>query len=487
MENLQYRRQFVLCPTEISDFSSWNKYHITDKYILYAHPDLVQLVHVEKNKSLVLLGDLYDPMNPEFTNQNIFESLLQYDNLNELIEATGKFAGRFVIFFIKNSSISIFHDASAAKKVYYTTETESIWCASQPHVLAKYCKIDETEYKPLREFIKSDKFISHDQVFILDNTIYETVKQLLPNHYLDLENKKPVRFWPNKSNKTISLNEGIEEGSKMLKGIFESANNRYELMMAVTAGNDTRLLLAASRSVSSNVFYYTNYVPRLNDDHQDIVVPSKLFQTLGMKFNVLKYSKEVDEEFKQAYYKNTLFPSEVHLPIIYNYYKNFPDKINLPGTFSDISRSFFNTYRKNITPDLLAKIWDYGDIEYVIENYKIWIEKSVEKIKQYNYNVTDIFNWEERYGNWVTQYMAEKEIAQDEFAPYNCRNLMQIFLSVPAKYRDVHTNIYFRSMVKHLWPELLSQPFNPNRRKYTSHYLKKVNLYWSVRRIARGW
>ena len=487
MENLLYRRQFILCPKEISDFSNWNKYYLSDKYILYAHPDLVQLEYTEKNKSIVLLGDLYDPVNPDFNNQDIFERLIKYDDLNELIEASGQYAGRFIIFFVQDSSINLFHDASAAKKIYYTTDTASMWCASQPHVLAKYCNIKETDNKLYHDFIKSDKFISHDKVFIMDNTPFDSVKQLLPNHYIDIQNKKSVRFWPTKANKPISLNEGIEEGSKMLSGIYKSANNRYELMMAVTAGNDTRLLLAASRSVSENIFYYTNYHPRLTDDHQDIVVPSRLLEKVGLEFNIQKYSLEVDDDFKEIYYQNTLNPSEVHLPIIYNYHKNFPDKINLPGTFSDIARSFFNTYRKNITPELMAKLWDYGDIEHAIEKYRIWLNQSGEIIKNHNYYITDIFNWEERYGNWVTQFQAEKEIAQDEFAPYNCRNLMKVFLSVPRKYRDVHTNIYFRSMVKHLWPELLTEPFNPNNRKIMSYTIKKMGIYWPIRRLIRGW
>lgn len=487
MNNLLYRRQFILCPKELSDFENWKKQKVTDDYILYAHPDLVQLKHTEKNKTIILLGDLYDPFNPEFTNQDIFERLFKCDDFSELLVAAGQYAGRFVIFFVRDGSIKIFHDAAAAKKVYFTTKTPRMWCASQAHVLTKYCNIEETKNKLYHDFIKTDKFISHDRVFIMDNTPYDTVKQLLPNHYLDVNDKKTERFWPYEPNKSISLNEGIELGTKILAGIYKSANNRYDLMMSVTAGNDTRMLLAASREVSDNIYYYTNYHPRLTDDHQDIVVPSRLLKKIGLEFNIQRYSTEVDEDFKKAYYQNTINPSEVHLPIVYNYHKNFPDKINLPGTFSDIARSFFNTFKKDITPELMAKLWDYSDIEYVIENYKIWLDQSGELIKKHNYYITDIFNWEERYGNWVTQFMMEKEIAQDEFGPYNCRNLMKVFLSVPRKYRDVHTNVYFRGMVKHLWPELLTEPFNPNNRKIMSYTMKKMGIYWPVRRMVRGW
>ena len=68
-------------------------------------------------------------------------------------------------------------------------------------------------------------------------------------------------------------------------------------MMAVTAGNDTRLLLAASRDVCDNVFYYINKIPRYNEKHQDIVIPSQLFQKIGLNFNILEYTIDVDEEF----------------------------------------------------------------------------------------------------------------------------------------------------------------------------------------------
>ncbi len=146
-----------------------------------------------------------------------------------------------------------------------------------------------------------------------------------------------------------------------------------------------------------------------------------------------------------------------------------------------------NTYRKRITPKLLAIIWDYKGNRYVIENYSKWINEIEKKLESLDYNILDLFNWEERNGNWYSQFQVDKDIAQEEFTPYNCRKLMDIFLSVPSKYRDVHTNIFYRAMIKKLWPELLSEPFNPNLKKYSSYYLKKAGLYWGIRRMTRSW
>lgn len=489
MENLLYRRQFILGPEEISNRPNWNKYNILDKYFLYTHPDLVQSEFSEGKKRIILLGDMYDPENKDHSNLDIISNILQYDSPIEIIESSFKYAGRFACVVILESSVFIFNDASASRKVYYTTETDNIWCASQPHVLEEFCNIPKSNSEQLLKFYQSKEFQKHQKVNIINNTSYDSIKQLLPNHYLDLQTKKHIRFWPSKRNKLVSLNEGVEMGAKILSGILTSANERNELMMALTAGNDTRLLLAASREVSDNVFYYINKIPRYDEKHQDLIIPQRICDKIGRKFNILEFSKEVnDEEFKKIYLQNNLFANERNLPLIYNtYYKRFPNKINMPGRFSDIARNFFNTYRKDITPELLATFWEYKDIDYVIEEYRKWLSIAGPLSKEHNHNILELFNWEERNGNLYTAFQVDKDIAQEEFTPYNCRRLMEVFLSVPNKYRDMHTNVYFRAMMKHMWPELVTIPFNPNRDKYLSYTLKKLGVYWTIRRFTRGW
>ena len=53
MENLLFRRQFVLSPQEIDNRPSWNKYEIHNGYFLYAHPDVVQTEYGENNKKII--------------------------------------------------------------------------------------------------------------------------------------------------------------------------------------------------------------------------------------------------------------------------------------------------------------------------------------------------------------------------------------------------------------------------------------------------
>ena len=488
MDKLLYRRQFILSQEEISNRPGWNFYTLPFGYFLYAHPDVAQADISEKGKRLILIGNIYDPFNKSHRNEDIAARLVRSDTIEDLAISSSDYAGRFMMLFSTPSGFFIFNDASASRKVYYSCDTKPAWCASQPHVLAEYLNIKKSANPLVISYYKSKEFRNHDKSGVRNNSVFDSIKQLQPNHYLNLLDNKVHRFWPLKRNELISMNEGVTEATKMLKGIINSANERDELMMAVTAGNDTRLLLAASRDVSGDVFYYINNISRYDEKHQDIVIPSRLLNKVGLKFNILDFSTEVDRDFREIFMQNNLFAIEGNLPVIYNtYYKRFPNKINLPGRFSDIARNFFNTYRKNITPELLVTFWVYEGVEYVIEQYRIWLEEASKIAEEYNYSILELFNWEERNGNLYTQYQVDKDIAQEEFTPYNCRRLMEIFLSVPNKYRDIHTNIYWRAMIKHLWPELMSEPFNPNRRKYVSYYLKKAHIYWPIRRVGRGW
>jgi hypothetical protein len=202
--------------------------------------------------------------------------------------------------------------------------------------------------------------------------------------------------------------------------------------------------------------------------------------------NIIEYSNDVDKEFREIYFKNDEFANEKFLPIIYNvFYKRFQDKINLPGLLSGISRNYFDTYKKNITADILVKRFKYENNKLAYNSFKEWIDGVQEIAYELKYDIGDLFNWEENNGNLHTKVQSNKDIAQDEFAPFNCRNLLITFLSVPKKYRNRYTNIFYKAMIKYMWPELLSEPFNPNLWKY--YYATKLRLYWTLRWLKKGW
>ena len=80
-------------------------------------------------------------------------------------------------------------------------------------------------------------------------TYYSGVSRLLPNHYLDLNDWEATRYWPGEEVE-IEQDVGriVEEMLSELHGIFGALVRRYDRpKMSLTAGKDSRCLLAAAR------------------------------------------------------------------------------------------------------------------------------------------------------------------------------------------------------------------------------------------------
>jgi hypothetical protein len=487
--NLLYCRQYIFCQKEIPELSGWNNF-IIDNYKLYVHPNLTVSSIKGKGKELYLLGSLFDHKKMDTTNEEILDKLIISKTFEEFLQDSENYTGRFILIFKQNSSLKIFHDPSASRRIYYYMNGSNFCFASQPFLIAKYFSIEKTK-KPeiLQCYDNSTQALFHEKTGVLHSTIYEPIKRLLPNWYIDVDKREVMRFWPYRKLNPISLNEGVESVSSMLKGFIKNIHHRNKLIMALTSGNDSRLLLAASRDICDDVFYYIFLLPRMKDEyHPDVVVPKKIMNRIKLKENVILYNTTVDEDFKEIYFKNNEFASEANLPIIYNFmYKQCAGRLNLVTSMSDVTRNFFQTTRKIITPELMATIWQYKNNPYAIEHYRNWLNEIKPLATKCNYSILDLFNWEERVAVWNASYASDTDIARDEASPFCSRRLLEIMLSVPKKYRDLNTNIFHRTMIKHMWPELAEFPYNPIFRRRASYILKKAKVYWVIRSIVRGW
>jgi hypothetical protein len=80
-------------------------------------------------------------------------------------------------------------------------------------------------------------------------------------------------------------------------------------------------------------------------------------------------------------------------------------------------------------------------------------------------NVLDLFEWEQGHGNWLAMTQLEFDSAwRDIFTPYNSRDVLVTLLSVDESYRRKPEYRLFRDLMARLWPEVLREPINPERR-----------------------
>ncbi|MBB3071652.1 hypothetical protein FHS14_004661 [Paenibacillus baekrokdamisoli] len=462
---LLYRRQFIMGPRSVA-LSGWKTLDIDGKHYLTIHPDLqFEQTTINNGIQLTLLGYIIDPYHPNETNMMILNRL--QDNLSSFEELTKRsepYGGRWIIIHRDNCGVRLFHDPCGLRQIHYMDTEEGLWCASQAIRLAEILNIKEDNDASMQQFMHSPQFESEERAWAGEGSPYKGINHLIPNHYLDLNRVTVHRYWPYENLKPLAIKEAVVEAAALLRGSVESIAQRYKVMIPVTAGWESRSLLAASKNIKNKVYYYIGKHEHLSDESQDVRVPAKLLKRLGLEYHVDECKEEMDESFKNIYNRNVTMAR--HLPkslIIYRHYKHTQDRINICGICSEIAKKCVYThhYARHITPELLAKVFKYKNMEYPTAIYARWLEQTEDIAKRSKINIFDLFYWEMRMGNWGAMYAAEQDIAVEEFCPFNNRKLLTILLSVPEKYRIPPNFTLYREIVKSLWEQTLIEPVNP--------------------------
>lgn len=476
--HLLFRRQYLISPIQIECPFRYDTIKINGNYTLYYHRDLVVTKVSNKKRTLILLGDLYDFQDQKASNTEIINKLLVYDFLT-LVEETFRFAGRFVLIYAEPNVVKLYSDAVAQRKIFHTIKDNNVHCASNPHLLAKVLGLEKTKNNCWLDYYQSSEFKENLNSNIGYFTLYDEIRQVLPNHYLDLVHNNVYRFWPLERIKKIEDKDVVHHSAQMIKGFVLAAANRYPLMIPVTAGGDSRLILAATKERTRNVFYYINFSKDI-ENKPDIWVPKKLLKKINRKFNIL-YPDEriVDNEFKQAYYTNNPIPHDYFLAIIYNYYLHYPEKVNVPGGVIPIIKSLYHTNEKEITGKKLAHLYKVEKYPCSIDFYNDWLNGFNNECKNSDISLFDLLYWEDRTCNWAGQIIQDKDIAQEEFIPFNSQQLIITMLNYTKSRRTKPRFELHNEIIKELWPELLEIPFNPSLK----NTIKSILIYLGIYRL----
>lgn len=471
MNNLRYRRQFLLTPVLCEDLSNW-KIHNVDNYYLYVHPDC-QMVKASGLSDVYLIGYLLDPHYPQKTSKDIISELSDYKNIGDLTGILYKLTGKFVLIIKKGEDLLFFNDACGLKTLYYTKSKGKIYAASQPLLIGKVLKLIKSSiYDEYFNSLYVKKNVEH--WLPIGVTFYKDVFQLTPNHYLSLSEYKQIRYWPFKKLEKGNYAGLLYRFVKILQKIMDTAQGHMDLAISLTAGWDSRILLSASKAFSQDVVYYTLKYRGMNDDSPDVKIPKLLAASLKLKHSLLDCQQEATKEFIDIYEHNT---DMAHFndwgKIAYGLYETYPqEKVAVKGNCSEVGRCYYYPYGKHkeilSEDDFLHLETGWEKMGFIKECLKNWYNETKRLESDYGYDLYDLFYWEHRMGSWQAQSQLEWDIAQEVFTPFNSRELLDLMLAIDPSYRKAYSPVLYSDAMKILWAEVLSEPINPlsNKRKF---------------------
>lgn len=464
------RNQFILGPRISDRYKYWHQKRIGDSFYLSTHPDLQLCQSVDGERSLTLLGFILDPDKPQQSNSIITDQLMKYFERGFsqlLIDGTEKLGGRWIIIAKDSAEIRLFTDAVGLRQVFFSEPRKNgeLWCASQADMIAEVLHLAKDE--DALKFLFSWKDKGYGEYWWPGGScLFKGVQHLLPNHYLSLKRGRAYRYWPCAPVQKLSIDEVVERSCRILRGTITAVALRFELVLLMTAGWDSRLTLAACKDVRDQLNCMTVRKPTMTEDHADLRVPSVLLHKLGIPHDIITSQAPASEYFIALMKDHVPNAHDVWIPDLEACLEYFLQRsAALNSGVSEVGKCFYRMPAlagSHVTARRLAIVTDMEDSAFAIKHYSDWLS-DIEG-KTYNFNVYDLFYWEQRAGRWLSMALMESDIAwYDVVTPYNCRQLLTTLLSSEEKYRRPPTHHLYRKMIDKLWPEVLSEPINPEK------------------------
>jgi hypothetical protein len=470
---LAYRRQFLLGPTSSTPFQGWPSVNVAGGLQLTTHPDLEVTQVASGGLELTLLGDIVDWTAPELDNLGVLTYLATEGDTpttaHEILRRTARCGGRWLLIADDGQSTILWHDAGGLRQVFHSTDVPGgPWCATQPERIAEALGL-ELDPVAVSGFLESEYVASNRGYFWpVDSSPYKEIKRLLPNHYLDLRTHAPIRYWPSASIEPISTNDAVRHASMILQNLIRGASRRFPLALPITAGVDSRCLLAASRDIASQLYFYTFHLPDGSANDPDITVSRKVLEKLGLQHHVVHCPKEMTGPFGQQYRANCKSAREWNGAIAQGLLEQLPSEmVCVTGHASEIARCCYyrrpRRYPDTVTVDTLLLCSGTKGNAFAAEHIERWLQEARSVKDQTGFPVLDLFYWENRVGAWASAAGAEWDIVIERFPPYSCRELLETLLATDPEDRkggSANCALYI-SLIRQMWAEVLCQPINP--------------------------
>ena len=492
LDKLLFRRQFILSMDAGHAIANSQQVIIGGHYYLSAHLDL-EVTHVEQaGKSLTLLGFALDPDDPEIGNEEILRRLIVCtERLAEIFQAVESLGGRWVLIVHDGVETTVLHDATGQRQVYFTRPRGGggVICASEPGVMAE--RLGYTMDARAVDFIHSRKSNDYEIYWMPgDTSLYAEIAALLPNHFLSLSDGNCHRFWPAEALPPMSYPQVLAECVRLLRGQIDSAQRRFPLAISMTAGWDSRLMLALHREYTEDLYAFTLVYPHLPMESRDVCVPSRLLGKLGIEHHLVPYPDTIDGAFKEIFRRNNISANSAYCADIQSLYATYPgDRVCVTGDVAEIVKCYYerrSPKSEAVSALELAELGGLGMHPFALQAFGKWLEHSGGPA----IDLLDLFCWEQMAGRWQAKVRAEYDMAQESFAPLNNRRLLRVMLTVDAGTRRGPDFKLFSDLIEALWADVLSEPINPpervSRARRVINMLKKTGLPQMVPEAAKA-
>lgn len=445
-----YARQFVAGQRAPSD-QPFRTYGFADALQIHVHELAAVCVERVEGCELLGIGQFIDPRDPDASSARVVGQLIDRGLSFEQLEARlSDLGGRWLLFARIGSEARVYPDAAAQRSIFYRRTSEGVALASQPGLLGE-----------------PGELLDRDQVGRLWSsqwacawpaavTPYRGVRQLLPNHYLDLATGTAQRFWPKGPIPRVALDDAARAMSEVITGTLQAVLRREARpALPLTGGIDSRVLLACAPERER--FHYFTIADETSPIH-DLWLPYRLSQRLGLTLKFV-WAPRPPSTTMDLLRQNTgelwRDPNERRAPA----FGEVPAGIVVLGNVSEVCRAYYHADGNPVgalSGATLAELSGWGVDAMAAAAFDEWLAGLP---SDSNLNPLDLFYWESRLGNWASLDCLALDTFADNLSPFNCRRLLVLGLGVDERHRARPYELH-RRICELADPATLALPIN---------------------------
>lgn len=432
---------------------------------LYTAPDLrVDHASNESGMCIVVLGTAI-PSTESGTTLRTAEALLKQleQGLDGFFALLGQVVGRFVVFFNDGRTTRVAGDAAASRSVFYSDDFSVI--ASHAALAAA-----QASHPPDPDSIP---FLFGYPGF---RTPHTGIRILTANTYIDTRSQRIQRYWPRMELPHIEVEHAASKMLARTTAVMRHIGSFGPFRISLTAGLDSRFLLAAAVASGAPFEAFTYGSGR--DTAIDRAVAQHLAARCGVRHMSLPQQK-LSRTFVDAVERINYSPStSTALPALSQWFED-SSQYNLGANLLEIGYMNYAPHRGTLHPPTNAAamarlhwssqgdrtrkaIADFGSVRYRQISERLFSEfasttdfsQAVERISPWN-----AFYWEHRMSTWFGPAMLERDIYSEALIPFNSHDIYETMLSVTADARDSAAVLH--AAIRQAAPALMEVPINP--------------------------
>ncbi len=376
------------------------------------------------------------------------------------------FGGRFLAAFFGESSKRIYLDPCGSLSLVYCAHREIV--ASTPGLIPYDERTGDNT-----DLVKDLGIPFTNAKYPLELTPRYNVDRLIPNHYLDLDDWTRVRHWPKEPLRDDeSIDASVAAVAEITKRQIAAVVSRNPTYLRMTAGGDSRMLLACARGVKDRLELFTVMLP---DDgaYLDVAVAKRIARRFRMPHFVPEVEASRKEDLDDFMSRIGYGTGEYRgWQAVSMFNRANPAYAQLDGAIGALDRGGFyrpgDTKTSRITPERLMQHCQGPSTERTLPPLRRWLETApaLDTLQ-----LLDLFFVEQLLGGWagVLPY-AEGGDPGFIIYPMCHREIITRMMRLPTEYRlhgyltcEKHhsgTPPFMKEIILREWPDLMEWPFN---------------------------